>query len=49
MTLDPTAKYWLGWIVMGASFLIAFRLFLINPLVREAQALRAELSTLKAP
>ena len=43
MTLSPDTEYWLGWIVMGAAFLVAFRLFLINPLVQEAHALRAEL------
>lgn len=47
MTLSPTTQYWLGWITLGAAFLVAFRLFVINPLVQEAQALRAEVAALR--
>jgi hypothetical protein len=48
VTLSPTTQYWLGWIAMGVVFLVCVRVFLVNPLLRESEKVRAEINSLRS-
>ena len=48
MTLDPTTRYWLGWIVMGVVFLAAVRLFVVNPIVSELRKFNAAIASVRS-
>jgi hypothetical protein len=46
-TALPPAWYLGFWLLLLAAFVIAVRLFIVNPLLRESERVRAEINALR--